>query len=187
MDPIADRIAAEEGRAQIARARAEARREADARAQPRYVALERAAHGTELTIRGVADRPAFGWSGVIVGLTVIGYGAWWLAGSASVAIAIMVVGLAVVVASLSFVLWPRSTLRVLATPAGFAVFTRAGHEPAYVGRHDSLSVKRYEWRGRTGVSLRVWNARYWAATYMDIAHPDDFAAIEAFDRLRGSG
>ncbi len=187
MDTIAQRIAAEEQRAQIVRERAEARREADARAQPRYVTLVRDGRGAELTIRGVADRPVAGWGGVICGLTAIGYGASWLAGAASVAFAIMGVGLAVVVVSLWFLLSPRSTVRLLATPAGFAVFTRPSDQPAYVGRHDSLSVHRYEWRGRTGVSLRVWNARYWAATYMDIEHPDDFAAIAAFNRLRGAG
>lgn len=80
---------------------------------------------------------------------------------------------------------PRSTLHLLAAREGFAVYTTRIDRPHYVGLHRSLEVSAYEWRGSTGIHVRVWNAHYWSQTYMGIAHPDDFRLVEAFNAKRG--
>jgi hypothetical protein len=176
MHHIDQRIEAEERRARDDRACAETAAIARASTRARRVTFHADDRGSHLTICGLVWKRPVGLLLLVLGACL----AWFLDSEPVIGMC----GLAACAAGIPLVVSPRSTIHLFASPRGFAEYTRSLDRPHYVGRHDSLQLGHYEWQGRTGVSIRVWNSKYWCQQYMGISHPADFGAVAEFNAVR---
>jgi hypothetical protein len=176
MDPstLAEQVAAQERRAQEEREHAAQAASARAHRAGHYVTFDHYRDMARLTIRGHSWRLTVGGAilaGTLFMLPIALDGntrAWLLIAACALVALVLIVR-------------PRSTVRLLATPQHFAVYGRDPDRPWYTGLRCQLEVHPYHWRSASGIKVRVWNQRYWLQTYTGIRHPDDFAALAAWN------